>query len=243
MKAMIFAAGHGLRLRPITNTKPKALVEINGIPLLEIIIRKLIFYGFNDLIINIHYRAEMIIDFLKKKKNFDISINISDESDLLLDTGGGLKKASYFFNDGKPFIIHNVDVISDIDLEMLYREHSQNNALATLACMERNSTRQFIANSNDELCGWRNNQTGEVKMCREPGKNLKQVSFCGIQVINPELLGMIKEIGVFSIIDLYLRIASKYVIKLKPFNNAKWLDIGTPENLEKASPLLKEMEI
>lgn len=235
---MIFAAGLGTRLRPLTYSKPKALLEMKGIPLLEIIIRKLIFYGFDDLIINVHHFPEMIVDFLKTKKNFGISISISDESGFLLDTGGGLKKAANFFNDGNPFIIHNVDVISNIDLKLLYKEHLKNNAIATLACMKRNSSRQFLANKNYELCGWKNNKTGETKICREMETSLKPFAFCGIQVINPELLEIISETGAFSIIDLYLRLASEHIIKLKPFNKVKWLDVGTPENLNKASLLL-----
>ncbi len=238
---MIFAAGLGRRLKPITNSRPKALVEINGIPLIKIIINKLINYGFKDIIINVHHFSGMIIDFLNAQNNFNIKISISDESDLLLDTGGGLKKAASFFNDGKPFLVHNVDVLSNIDLGKLYQLHLQDNALATLACQERNSSRQFLVNSRNELCGWKNNKTGEVKICSESDTYLKPMAFCGIQVINPEFLNLITETGVYSIIDLYLKFSSNHAIKLHPFNEATWIDIGSPENLKRADSLKNEL--
>ena len=144
MKAMIFAAGLGTRLKPLTNDKPKALVTVNGTTLLELTINKLIQHGFNEIIINIHYFGNQIIDFLKSKNNFNISITISDESELLLDTGGGLKKTAYFFNDNKPFLVHNVDIVSEINLTELYAQHLQSDAIATLAVKNRKSSRYFI---------------------------------------------------------------------------------------------------
>ncbi len=240
---MIFAAGLGRRLRPITDSRPKALVELNGVPLLEISIKRLINFGFNNIVINVHHFSSLIIDFLRKNDNFGISITISDESDLLLDTGGGLKKASFFFDDGNPFLIHNVDVVSNIDLMMLYKSHLEHNSLATLAVMERKSTRQFLVNANYELCGWKNTKTHELKIARETDNYLKPVSFCGIQVINPELFGLIHESGIFSITDLYLRLASEHTIKTIPFNNAIWFDLGTPENLENACGLKRNWEL
>jgi len=243
MKAMILAAGLGRRLQPITNSKPKALVEINGIPLLEILIKKLIGFGFNDIIINVHHFSGKIFDFVEANHNFGTSITFSDESDLLLDTGGGLKKAASFFNDNKPFLVHNVDVLSNIDLLKLYQFHIQNNCLVSLACQERNSTRQFLVNSKNELCGWKNYKTGEVKISNESDTYLKPMSFCGIQIIDPGILNLITETGVFSIIDLYLRLSSKHKIILHPFNDATWIDIGSPENLKKADLLIKELGI
>jgi NDP-sugar pyrophosphorylase family protein len=243
MKVMILAAGLGRRLQPITNSKPKALVEVNGKPLLEILIKKLIGFGFDDIIINVHHFSDLIIDFVKSNHNFDTSITFSDETDLLLDTGGGLKKASPFFNDNKPFLLHNVDVLSNIDLLKFYQYHVQNNSIATLACQERNSTRQFLTNSKNELCGWKNNKTGEVKICNETDIYLKPLSFCGIQIINPGLLKLITETGVFSIIDLYLRLSSHYPIKLLPFDDAIWIDVGSLENLKKAEMLKEKLGI
>jgi NDP-sugar pyrophosphorylase family protein len=241
MKAMIFAAGLGRRLRPITDSKPKALAELNGMPLLEIAIKRLIRSGFDDIIINVHHFSSLIIDFLRKNNNFGISITISDESDLLLDTGGGLKKAAHFFNDNKPFLVHNVDVVSNIDLMLLYNSHLEHKSLATLAAMERESSRQFLVNAHYELCGWKNNKTHELKIARETDNYLKPVSFCGVQVINPELLGLINETGIFSITDLYLRLASEHIIKVLPLSNVIWFDLGTSENLEKACGFKKEL--
>ena len=243
MKAMVFAAGLGTRLKPLTYSKPKALIEINGKPLLELIISKLIHFGYTDIIINVHHFSEMILDFLKTKKNFGISIQISDESDLLLDTGGGLKKASAFFDDGKPFLVHNVDVLSTINLKELYQLHIHNNTLATLACQERNSQRQFLANSENLLCGWKNNKTGETKISNYSEKNLKPMAFCGIQIIQPDLLTLISETGTFSIIDVYLRLSSGNNIKLQPFNSETWIDIGSPESLKKANLMSKELNL
>jgi NDP-sugar pyrophosphorylase family protein len=241
MKAMIFAAGLGTRLKPFTYTKPKALAEINGVPLLEIAINRLIRFGFDDIVVNVHHFPNQIIDFLKAKHNFGINITVSDETGVLLDTGGGLKKASHFFNDGKPFLVHNVDIVSNIDLEKLYTAHLQGNCMATLACMERESNRQLLINSNNELCGWKNNSTGELKISRESETFLKPISFCGIQVINPKMLELINETGAFSLITLYLRLATTHCIKTEVFKNITWLDLGTPETLQKACGLKKEL--
>jgi N-acetyl-alpha-D-muramate 1-phosphate uridylyltransferase len=239
MKAMIFAAGLGTRLRPLTDTKPKALVEINGVTLLEITIKRLIQYGFDDIVINVHHFSQQIIDFLKSKKNFGITINISDETDLLLDTGGGLKKAAPLLSGNGPILIHNVDIVSDIDLRQLYSVHIENKSLATLACMERNSSRQFLINNKNELCGWRNNKTGELKIPRLNEDNLKPVSFCGIHVVSPEIFNLIIEEGVFSIVDLYLRLAKKSTICINVFKNRHWIDVGTTEKLTKAANIIK----
>jgi MurNAc alpha-1-phosphate uridylyltransferase len=243
MKAMIFAAGLGTRLKPFTNSKPKALAEINGISLLEIAINRLIRFGFDEIIINVHHFPNQIIDFLKSKNNFGIQISVSDETGVLLDTGGGLKKAAHFFNDGKPFLVHNVDIVSNIDLEHLYATHLRNNCLATLACMERVSSRQLLINSKNELCGWKNNATGEVKISKEHESFLKAISFCGIQVISNKLLNLILEDGSFSLITLYLRLASNNCIMTENFENITWIDLGTPETLQKACGLKKELEL
>ena len=241
MKAMIFAAGLGTRLKPFTLNKPKALAEINGVTLLEITIKRLIYFGFNEIIINVHHFPQQIIDFLERNNNFNIFITISNESGQLLDTGGGLKKAAHFFNDNKPFLVHNVDIVSNIDLELLYNKHLQNNSLATLACMERKSSRQFLINNKQELCGWQNSRTNEIKISRENESFIKTTSFCGIQVISSEFLNLITESGMFSMIDVYLRLAKNHIIKTLEFENITWLDLGTPESLVKACSLKREL--
>jgi NDP-sugar pyrophosphorylase family protein len=238
MKAMIFAAGVGNRLKPITNTKPKALAEINGITLLEITIKRLISSGFNDIIINVHHFADQIINFLYENKNFGASVTISDETEQLLDTGGGLKKAAWFFNDGKPFLVHNVDIISNINLNALYQVHCNTpHCIATLAGKERKASREFLINADNELCGWKNIITGEIKIVKNKHLFLKPIAFCGIHIISPEIFGYFNTTNIFSIINTYLHLAAKHTIKLNLFNDDFWMDLGTPANLKKASKL------
>jgi NDP-sugar pyrophosphorylase family protein len=233
MKAMIFAAGMGTRLRPITDAKPKALVEINGVTLLEINIRNLIKYGFRDIVVNVHHFSNQVRDFLKINDNFGINIEVSDETDLLLDTGGGLKKAATLLAGKDPILVHNVDIISDIDLGEIYLSHQNANFIATLACMERESSRRFLANKQGLLCGWQNRKTGETKISRLQEINLKPISFCGIHVISPIFLDLIEEEGVFSVIDVYLRLAKAYPIFIKEITTKSWFDVGSIEVLEK----------
>ena len=243
MKAMIFAAGLGTRLKPFTNTHPKALAEINGIPLLEIIVKRLLSFGFDNIVINVHHFQDQILEFLQKNKNFNANISISDESTLLLDTGGGLKNASSLLINNGPILVHNVDIVSNIDLEWLYKSHIESNSLASLACMERKSSRDFLINAQHELCGWRNNSTKELKISRETENFLKPIAFTGIHVINPEFLNLITEKGVFSIVDVYLRLARDHSINVIEVDKPVWLDLGTPENLQKACALKRELGI
>ncbi|MBN1462488.1 MAG: nucleotidyltransferase family protein, partial [Paludibacteraceae bacterium] len=163
MKAMLFAAGLGTRLKPLTDTMPKAMVPIAGKPLLEHVIKKLIAAGFNEIIINVHHFSEQIVSFLKANNNFGVRIELSDESDLLLETGGGIKKAAAFFDDGMPFLVHNVDILSDVDLCALYNSHVQQNAMASLLVSKRATSRYLLFNAENNLQGWINEKTGETK--------------------------------------------------------------------------------
>jgi NDP-sugar pyrophosphorylase family protein len=234
MKAMILAAGMGTRLQPLTHTKPKALVEVKGIPLLEIVIKKLIQHGFEEIIINVHHFAEKIIDFLEQKHQFGISITVSDETKLLLDTGGGLLKARDFFNDKKPFLVHNVDILSDINLTELYNYHLKYLPLATLAVKDRVTSRSLLINTQHELCGWRNNQTGTTIISKGSEKELITLAFSGIHVISPEIYPLINEQGAFSITDVYLRLANSHTILTWRHDNDFWLDLGRIDNLKLA---------
>ena len=242
MKAMILAAGKGTRLLSITDSKPKALVEINQVPLIEIVIKRLKSYGFNEIIINVHHFAESIIEFLNKKKNFDIKIAISNETDLLLDTGGGLKKTSWFFNDNMPFLVHNVDVLSDINLKQLYEAHIQSEALVTLAVRKKKSSRYLLFDNNNKLCGWKNIKGNKIKLVKSPDirteTNLNPLVFCGISVINPLLFELITEQGVFSIIDVYIRLAENNNIVAFNHDGSLWMDVGKKENLKVAGEVL-----
>jgi NDP-sugar pyrophosphorylase family protein len=240
MKAMILAAGMGTRLHPLTLSKPKALVEVNGTPMLEIVIRRLIKYGFKDIVINVHHFADQIVSFLKNNHNFGISITISDETDLLLDTGGGLLKARDFLSDGHPFLVHNVDILTDFNLTDLYNYHIQNKPLATLAVKDRTTSRSFLINTKQELCGWRNNQTGKTIIAKGIEKDLSPIAFSCVHVMNPEIFDYITETGVFSITDTYLRLASNHTILTWSHNQSMWFDLGRVANLQEAEQYLNQ---
>jgi NDP-sugar pyrophosphorylase family protein len=236
MKAMVLAAGMGTRLLPLTSDKPKALVDIDGTPMLEIVLKKIIRSGFNEIIINVHHFAGQILDFLKKNDNFGASIAISDETDFLLDTGGGLLKASGFFNDNKPFLVHNIDILSNINLQDLYNYHCSKKPLATLAVKERTTSRSLLINKEGELSGWHNNQTGETIISNGREADLVPIAFSAIHVMDPAIFPLIKETGKFSIMDTYLRLASTHKIQTFRHDNDFWFDIGRIENLKAAAP-------
>ncbi len=240
MKAMIFAAGLGTRLRPITNDRPKALAEIHGVPILEIVIRRLKNYGFRDIIINVHHFADKVIEFINSKNNFDINIQISDECDGLLDTGGGLKKAAWFFDDQKPFLVHNADTLTNLDLGEYYDYHIKNKALATLLVRHRSGSRFFLFNEDKRLCGWQNVQTQERKIAITNSGPCDQIAFSCLHIIDPAIFNLLTENGCFSIIDTYLRLAAKHKIMGFVDDRSYWLDIGTPDKLVRAE---KEIDI
>ncbi len=234
MKAMIFAAGLGTRLAPLTDSKPKALAEVQGIPLLELLIHKLTSSGFTDIIINVHHFASQIIDFLKSKEDFGINIRISDEQDVLLDTGGGIQNASWFFDQDHPFLVHNVDVISDLNIEKMLVDHKNSNALATLAVRKRKTSRYLLFNAEKELCGWENQRSGEEIIVKK-NRSLTPLAFSGIHIIDPKIFDLITEKGVFSIIKTYLNLAENHAIMAYDHSKDFWLDVGRPENLTEAN--------
>ena len=241
MKAMILAAGLGTRLRPLTNDRPKALVEVAGHTLLEITIARLKQFGVREVIVNTHHFAEMMIEYLRARNNFDIRVEISQE-DVLLDTGGGLKKAGWFFlEDGSdaPFIVHNVDVISTIDLHAMLDAHQQKHALATLAVQERETSRYLLFDEQMQLCGRRMVKEQKIEIVM-PAQKPKELAFTGIHVISPRLLPMISEEGVFSVIESYLRLAGQgKKISGYQADAAYWRDLGKPENIAAAAEDLK----
>lgn len=237
---MIFAAGLGTRLKPITNDRPKAMAEIHGTPLIEIIIKRLINFGFKEIIVNVHHYADMVIDFLKSKDHFGIDIQISDEREELLDTGGGLKKASWFFNDNKPFLVHNVDTLTDVDLLDYYNYHVQRDALSTVLVRHRPGSRFFLFDERKQLCGWENVNTGEKIISRERKETLEQIAFSCLHVIDPKIFDLMHEEGCFSIIDVYLRLAKALKIMGYLDDQSYWLDVGTPEKLHQGE---KEIDL
>ena len=242
MKAMVLAAGLGTRLRPLTNNRPKALVEIGGRTLLEITLRRLASFGIREVIVNVHHFADLVIEYLSKNGNFGMHVEISREDDVLLDTGGGLKKAAWFFLQGsqsdEPFILHNVDVISTIDLGRMLTFHHEHGALASLAVQQRKTSRELLFAENGQLCG---RQTGgnEPELVR-PAQLTEGLAFSGVHVITPQLLKLIEEQGVFSIITTYLRLAAEGR-KILAFRADEyyWRDLGKPENLIRAEADLR----
>ena len=250
MKAMILAAGLGTRLRPLTDNRPKALVEINGRTLLEITLSRLRKFGVNEVIINVHHFADMIVEYLKTNDNFGMRVEVSREEELL-DTGGGLKKAAHFFagdssrpdsSGQEPFIVHNVDVLSAIDLRRMVRFHTENQALATLAVQDRKTSRYLLFDDQLQLCGRRfaDDQPKLVGGCEQ----VQSLAFSGIHVISPRLLAMMTEDGAFSIITSYLRLAAQGE-KILAFRADEyyWRDLGKPENVEQAAHDLRQRVI
>lgn len=232
MRAMILAAGLGTRLRPLTDTRPKALVEIGGRTLLEITLSRLRSLGVQDVIINVHHFGEMIVDYLDANANFGMRVEISRE-DVLLDTGGGLKKAGWFFAESQePFILHNVDVLSTIDLGRLAQAHVRSGALATLAVKHRDTSRYLLFDDQDQLCGRRQGQQTDLI---HTAHALQPLAFCGIHVISQRLLPMLTEAGAFSIIDSYLRLArsGKEILAFRT-DEYYWRDLGRVESVEQA---------
>ena len=242
MKAMIFAAGLGTRLKPYTETMPKALVPVAGIPMLEILINQLLKNGINEILINVHHFAGQVIEFLDQNNNFGANITISNEEDLLLDTGGGLKKAAWFFDDKQPFLVQNVDVISDLDYKGMVDFHNGNKALATLAVCDRVTSRYFLFDEQMQVCGWENTKTGEIKMARPDSLNLERFAFSGIHIIDPAIFNSIKKEGKFSIVDTYIELASTNKIKGYKHNPENWVDMGKPEELLKAKLILEKIK-
>ena len=238
MKAMVLAAGLGTRLRPLTDDCPKALVEIAGRTLLDITLARLRASGVREVMINVHHFADKVAEYLKANDNFGMRVEISRE-EILLDTGGGLKQAAWFFlepSEGdEPFILHNVDVLSTIDLESMMRFHVQNRALATLAVRDRKTSRYLLFDEQSALCGRRlgDDQTAEVVRRTQ---QVQPLAFSGIHVISPRVLHMMTEGGVFSIITSYLRLAGRGE-KIVGFRDDQyyWRDLGKPENLKRAA--------
>lgn len=242
MKAFILAAGLGTRLKHLTKNKPKAMVLLNGKPLLEHTIRNLKSQGINDFVINVHHFAEQIIDFLKEKNNFNCNIQISDEKDKLLDTGGAILHAKKLLENSENILIHNVDILSDINLNAIISFHEKNNASATLAVHKKNSSRKLLFDDKMQLCRWKNIITGEEKIAKENIENLKEFAFTGIHIINKDILKYITEKGKFSVIDLYLRLAENYKIIAFETKYNYWFDLGKPETLQQAESKLKNMQ-
>ena len=241
MKAMIFAAGLGTRLKPLTDNIPKALVTIGGKPLLQHTIEKLKSSGFDEIIINIHHFADQIVEFILSKNSFDIKIEFSDESNEILDTGGGIKKASHFFCDREPFLIHNVDILSNINLNDLYLFHKSSNSISTLVCSKRKTSRYLLFNTANQLKGWTNKETGKIK---SPNKLLElkqynELAFSGIHILEPSIFKYMTDFPEkFSIIDFYIFLSQYELIRAFAPEDIQMIDVGKPDTLKEAQTLL-----
>jgi NDP-sugar pyrophosphorylase family protein len=236
---MILAAGLGTRLRPLTDDRPKALVEVAGRTLLEVTLSRLRAFGVREVIVNVHHFADMVVDYLKKNDNFGMRVEVSREEELL-DTGGGLKKAAAFFLEDsgrldEPCILHNVDVISTIDLERMVQFHTEHQALATLAVQERETSRYLLFDEHLQLCGRLSGHDQQAEFVRSSHLLAQALAFSGIHVISPRFLAMMTEEGAFSIIASYLRLAAEGE-KILSFRADEyyWRDLGRPENVAQA---------
>ncbi len=230
MKAMILAAGTGTRLRPLTDHTPKALVSLGEYSMMDIAIGFLHKHGVDDIVINVHHFAQQLIDYAQSKNRQGYKIAISDESNLLLDTGGGLKKAAPFFEGEQDIVLMAVDVLTDLNLTAMIAQHKSNEVLATLAVQKRETSRSLLFDRQKYLAGWRNNQSGEQK--KVPGRMADEAfGFSGIHLLNTRIFSLMIEEGAFSIVDLYLRLAEKEKINLFDHSDGLWLEFGRAEKL------------
>ena len=243
MKAMILAAGRGTRLGPLGRRTPKALVEVQGIPMLAGVISRLAQQGFKEIIVNTHHLADQVTEFLDQYKRSHpragLTLAVSEEEQLL-DTGGGVQRAGWFFDDGKPFVVYNVDVLSDLNLGRLLEAHLDSGAIATLAVRKRKSTRYLLFDDCGALCGWQSLQTREKRMARSPEGPVTSLSFMGIQVISPVLLDRLTACPPFSLVDAYLDLV-KGGQRINAFHadGARWMDLGRREHLKQAVELFE----
>lgn len=234
MQAFILAAGLGTRLKPLTDHCPKALVEVQGMPLLKIAIDNLARQGVSKIVVNVHHFADQVIHFLQTN-TWNVPVVISDESDLLLDTGGGLKKAENLFTKDEPILIHNVDILSHVDINNLLTQHIDSMSLATLVVSNRSTSRYLLFNHEKQLIGWLNKSTGESKWTDKEYSDYQELAFDGIAIIQPQLLQHLPSADkAFSIIPAYLEIAKHHRISYYDIDKRDWLDVGKPETLNLA---------
>jgi NDP-sugar pyrophosphorylase family protein len=240
MDAMIFAAGLGTRLRPLTNDRPKALIEVAGVPILERVARRLVQAGADRLIINTHHFPERIADFVDAQGGFGVEVHISHEPDEPLDTGGGLAQAAPLFRRDAPFMLHNCDVLSDIDLRALYRAHDDGTSLATLAVLPARPER-YLVFDDAGLCGYAPREGGPDVCSRDPLGEPRRRHFTGIHVVSPEVLDTLPDPRPFSIINHYVALVKQNGrISGYEQSGAWWIDIGSHEQLQRADEMLRE---
>ena len=239
MQAMIFSAGLGTRLKDETADKPKALVDVGGKPLLQRTIEKLSVEGATRIVVNVHHFAPQIIDFINSK-NWGIPVLISDESDKLLETGGGLKFASHLFSPDEPILIYNVDILSNLNLQDVFAQHTKSNAVATLVVRQRETQRYFKFDAEHNLVGWINKKTGETKISQsENFEEATEMAFSGIHIVEPQVFDYMPNQDRFSIVQVYLELAKTRNIKGYFDTSELWMDVGKPAQLEEARRLFE----
>ena len=242
-QAMIFAAGLGTRLKPLTDTMPKALVRIGGEPLIKHVVLRLKEAGFQCIVVNVHHFAQQIIDYLEENEHFGLDIRISDETEQLLETGGGIKKARDLFDPHSPVLIHNVDILSNVDLTAFYDHACSSGAEATLLVSERQTKRYLLFDDEYRLVGWTNKETGEVKSphnwVKDELQSLQMLAFSGIHVFSPALFPMMDQWpDRFPIIDFYLKACATHPLSGYVADNLRMIDVGKLNSLQQAEEFL-----
>jgi MurNAc alpha-1-phosphate uridylyltransferase len=242
VKALIFAAGVGSRLRPLTDVTPKALIAVGGVPLLERALVHLKDAGCDEFAVNAHHHADQVAGFCGSlAARYGVKVRVSREDERLLDTGGGLKKAAPLLRGDEPFFVRNADVVTDLDLLALLAAHRAASPLVTLSVRERKSSRAFLFDKNGRLCGHADDKKGKTRWTNGPVEGAKRRAFDGIHVCSPSLPGLITEDGVFSLVDLWLRLAAEGAdIRAFDSTGSSWFDVGTPAKLEAAEAWAKK---
>ena len=238
LQGMIFAAGLGTRFKPWTDKHPKALAVVHGKSLLQHNIEYLQEYGITNVVVNVHHFADQIVETLDKNKGWGSTITISDERDEVLETGGGIKKAAHLFT-ADTIVIINVDILTDLDLESMIACHQQEHPVSTLAVTNRTTSRYFLFDEDNTLCGWRNTKTGEEKIARTTATYIPK-AFSGIHVINKQLLSLIAREGKFSMVDVYLDLAKTHTIKSFDHSGSRFIDVGKPDSVAQAELLFSK---
>ncbi len=238
MKAMIFAAGLGTRLQPLTNDIPKALVKVDDKTLLQHNLERLISFGITEFVINVHHFADQVKAFFESHNNFNVNISVSDETNLLLDTGGGLKQAAAWLQGDEPVLLQNVDIVTDINFRKMLDFHQKTNAIATLAVQHRESSRYLLFNSDNRLCGWKNIRSGEEIITR-PEEEYSSLAFSGIHMVSPEIFRYLPRKNVFGIIEVYLQLSKTRNIAAYLHDDDYWFDVGTTQKLNELINFMK----
>jgi len=242
MRAMILAAGQGTRLRPLTDKIPKPLVRFHGIPLLDIIIKRLLVVGMEKIVVNVHHLAGQVVEFLRSQDYYNGKVVVSDETDCLMDTGGGVLKAKDLLDNGEPFVLHNVDVYTNLDITQLIKAHQSDNALITIAVKRRTTSRSLLFDEQNRLAGWQNIKTGEKRIIRDFNGDLSDYGNSCVYVINPEFFRLVSNNEPVSLTDIYLSLAKNYLIKGYIHNQDYWYNLGLYDTFLKAEEEAKGLQ-